>query len=91
MTSRSDLDPKDPAAKRELLRQLLERKSPEGAGAPRNLATGPTRRASGSPAVLSPAQERMWFLHQLRPDTATYVVPWAAELPGPVDTGVLDA
>ncbi|MFP2930948.1 condensation domain-containing protein, partial [Pyxidicoccus sp. 3LG] len=33
----------------------------------------------------------MWFLHQLRPGTATYVVPWAAEVEGAVDAGVLDA
>ncbi|MBZ4418095.1 amino acid adenylation domain-containing protein, partial [Myxococcus sp. RHSTA-1-4] len=102
MTSSSDLDPKDPAAKRELLRQLLERKAPyagqppatgpvEGAGAPRNVLAGPARRAAGTPAVPSPAQERMWFLHQLRPGTATYVVPFAVELEGPVDAGVLDS
>ncbi|RJS23164.1 non-ribosomal peptide synthetase [Corallococcus sp. H22C18031201] len=91
MTSPSDLDSLDPAAKRALLQQLLGRQSPRANSADAPRATGPTRRPADAPAVLSPAQERMWFLHQLRPGTATYVVPWAAELRGPVDLGRLDA
>ncbi|QDE88854.1 non-ribosomal peptide synthetase [Myxococcus xanthus] len=95
MTSRSDSDSLA-AAKREQLRKLLEqRKNPSAGSAtpssPQRNVVGPSRRPAGTTDVLSPAQERMWFLHQLRPDTATYVVPWAAMLESPVDAGALDA
>lgn len=95
MTSRSDSDSLA-AAKREQLRKLLEQRKNPGTGSaapssPQRNVVGPSRRPAGTTDVLSPAQERMWFLHQLRPDTATYVVPWAAMLESPVDASALDA
>lgn len=41
------------------------------------------------PEALSAAQERMWFLHQMRPDCAAYNVTTAARLTGTVDEQAL--
>ncbi|NTX36076.1 amino acid adenylation domain-containing protein, partial [Myxococcus sp. CA033] len=47
-----------------------------------------------SPSSLPPrasfAQERLWFLHQLQPDSAAYVIPEALELTGALDTEALE-
>jgi amino acid adenylation domain-containing protein len=40
--------------------------------------------------VLSHSQERMWFLHQLDPDSAAYHVFGALEMIGPLDIAALD-
>jgi amino acid adenylation domain-containing protein/non-ribosomal peptide synthase protein (TIGR01720 family) len=39
--------------------------------------------------VLSFAEERLWFLDQLEPGDASYVVPLALRLEGPLDAGAL--
>jgi amino acid adenylation domain-containing protein len=91
MASGKDVAPLSPAEQRERLKQLLER---GGAQASRPTAApntvGPVRRPDGAPAVPSFAQERMWFLHQLQPDSAAYLVPRAVELTGDVDAAVLE-
>jgi amino acid adenylation domain-containing protein len=38
---------------------------------------------------LSHAQQRMWFLHQLAPDSAAYNLPYARRLRGPLDVEAL--
>ncbi|MEV6859906.1 amino acid adenylation domain-containing protein [Streptosporangium subroseum] len=48
----------------------------------------PAREATGGPALLSPAQARLWFLDQLD-DLAAYNVPTAVRLRGPLDTAAL--
>ncbi|AEI62072.1 non-ribosomal peptide synthetase [Myxococcus fulvus] len=50
------------------------------------------RAASASTAPsLSQAQERLWFIHQLQPDSGAHVVGQAAEWTGTVDVPALDA
>ena len=42
-----------------------------------------------SPIPLSFAQERMWFLHQLAPDSSAYNIPASVRLHGPLDKDAL--
>jgi amino acid adenylation domain-containing protein len=55
----------------------------EGATAP------PTQRAAGDQVVLSFSQERMWFMHELAPESSAYNVPLAIRLRGLLDTATL--
>ncbi|NOK39008.1 amino acid adenylation domain-containing protein, partial [Corallococcus exercitus] len=48
------------------------------------------RRPQGTKAPLSFAQQRLWFLEQLEPDTARYNIPSAVRLQGPLDVAVLE-
>ncbi len=50
-----------------------------------------TRRTGDGPAVLSPAQQRMWVLHQLAPSSAAYHIPAALRLTGDLDLPALQA
>ncbi|MDP6437281.1 MAG: amino acid adenylation domain-containing protein [Gammaproteobacteria bacterium] len=50
-----------------------------------------TRRRAGKLPPLSWAQQRLWFLDQLEPDSAAYNLHWAARLTGEVHTGRLQA
>jgi hypothetical protein len=70
-------------AQRALLRQRLAAK-----GGP---AGGPTirRRTPADPRVLSFSQQRLWFLDQLTPGTATYNVPFCCRIEGDLDAGAL--
>ncbi|MGA9526176.1 MAG: condensation domain-containing protein, partial [Myxococcaceae bacterium] len=54
-------------------------------------AGGPVRRPADAPLLLSHAQERMWFLHQLHPDSAAYNVHDVLELEGPISADALES
>ena len=45
----------------------------------------------GVPAPLSPAQARLWFMHQLEPSSAAYHVTATVRLAGPLDVAALTA
>ncbi len=47
-------------------------------------------RARAARKSLSFAQERLWFLHQMVPDSPVYNVPAAVRLEGDLDTGALE-
>ncbi|HEU4963514.1 MAG TPA: amino acid adenylation domain-containing protein, partial [Bacilli bacterium] len=48
------------------------------------------RRSPDDPAVLSYAQQRIWFLDQFEDDTASYNVPYVFRLLGDVDVSALE-
>src|SRR5688572_25835641 len=76
-----------PAKRELLLKKLAEQKAQTSTNAPAALA----RRAPGAgPNRLSYAQERLWFLEQLDPGTATYNVPAAVRLSGPLEPRSLE-
>jgi len=74
------------AAKRELLAKYLRGSLNQQPSAPRTI----TPRPSGSLGQLSFAQERLWFLDQLNPNSAVYNVPLAVRLSGPINAAVLE-
>ena len=43
----------------------------------------------GAPLPLSFSQQRLWFLHQLAPESAAYNLPYPLRLRGPLDRGAL--
>ncbi|GIH27592.1 hypothetical protein Aph01nite_59020 [Acrocarpospora phusangensis] len=69
------------ADKRALLAQRLRRRQEIRAIPPRD---------PSAELVLSPAQERLWFLEQYRPGTTTYTVPLTVRVEGELD-GVAEA
>ncbi|WP_280217823.1 non-ribosomal peptide synthetase [Nocardia neocaledoniensis] len=50
-----------------------------------------TRRERGERVPLSLAQQRMWFMARLDPDSSAYNIPVALRLSGPLDTAALTA
>jgi amino acid adenylation domain-containing protein len=72
-------------ARRVLLEKYLRGEASQPPTSPLRIAPRP----SGSALQLSFAQERLWFLDQLNPDSAVYNVPLAAPLSGPIDADVL--
>ena len=72
---------------RGLARLVLE--ATGAAGAPSPEAPVPLPEPEGSPAPLSFAQERLWFLEQLEPARTLFVIPIVARLRGPLDTTLL--
>ncbi|MBE3015230.1 amino acid adenylation domain-containing protein [Microbispora sp. NEAU-D428] len=51
---------------------------------------GPRPRPAGEPAPLSHGQERLWFLHRLDPDDASYAMWIVRRLRGPLDAEALE-
>ncbi|MEV6277727.1 non-ribosomal peptide synthase/polyketide synthase [Nocardia sp. NPDC051832] len=49
------------------------------------------RRNASGPAALSPAQQRMWVLNRLAPDSSAYNIPAAVKLTGALDVRALTA
>ncbi|WP_308169522.1 non-ribosomal peptide synthetase/MFS transporter [Acrocarpospora catenulata] len=70
------------ADKRALLAQRLRRREETRVIPPRDPADG---------LVLSPAQERLWFLEQYRPGTTTYTVPLTVRIEGDLDPDAVEA
>ncbi|MFI1016687.1 amino acid adenylation domain-containing protein [Streptomyces sp. NPDC020965] len=64
---------------RALLARRRQERTAEAAGGP---VIAP--RPAGVPVPLSLAQERLWFVEQLTPGTAAYVLPTAGRLRGPL-------
>jgi len=69
----------------ELARELSQRQGHGSAELPT-----PTPLPADAPPVLSFAQERMWFLQQLRPDSHAYHIDGAVEVEGPLQAGALE-
>jgi amino acid adenylation domain-containing protein len=75
------------AEQHELLRLLLE----EEEGITLDERSAIPKRADTGPAPLSFAQQRLWFLHQMEPDSPAYNVPLALRLTGELDLPTLAA
>jgi len=69
------------------LAQAVDRVRSEGAG-PAAPPLVPLRREG--PAPLSFAQQRLWFLAQLEPDSWFYNLPFGLRIKGPLDLSMLD-
>ena len=72
-------------AKRDLLEKYLRGELNQQSTSRRAIAPRPP----DNPTQLSFAQERLWFLDQLNPDSAVYNVPLAVRLPAPINPNVL--
>ncbi|MGW1726786.1 amino acid adenylation domain-containing protein [Streptomyces sp. NPDC002306] len=71
---------------RDLAAELERRTAGQAASGP-----VPRRADPAAPARLSPAQERLWFLWRLRPDSDAYHTAVALRLNGPLDVPALHA
>ncbi len=63
----------------------------DGDAAPRPPLVPRPRQAAGGPLPLSFAQQRLWFLDRLEPDSAIYNMPYALAARGELDLRRLDA
>lgn len=73
--------------KRELLDLLLkEKRQKSGNGTEKTGATSIPRRTTFSPAPVSFAQQRLWFIDQLTPGIPAFNIPAAVRLRGALDT-----
>ncbi|HYR08507.1 MAG TPA: amino acid adenylation domain-containing protein, partial [Longimicrobium sp.] len=73
-------------AKQALLARLVR----GGAPAVRPDADAIRPRADAGPAPLSASQQRLWFLHQMEPESAAYGIAGALRLRGALDAAALD-
>ena len=48
------------------------------------------RRPRSGPSALSFAQERLWFLHEIAPESPVYNIAVAVQFPGTIDVGALE-
>jgi amino acid adenylation domain-containing protein len=101
-----DLSQLTPKEKRLLLEQLLHSRAAGPASQPvspppdaspghaqdgRRLEPPPIQPVARDGSLpLSFAQERMWFLNQLDPNSAAYNIPQAIHISGPLDAGLLE-
>src|SRR5947209_2961232 len=74
-----------PPDRRKLLELLLKREAN-----PHALSLTIPRRDGAGPVPLSFAQQRLWFLNQLEPDSAAYNVPAALRLKGRLSVETLE-
>ncbi|WP_052350937.1 non-ribosomal peptide synthetase [Myxococcus stipitatus] len=51
----------------------------------------PAPRRADEPLLPAPAQERLWFIHQLQPSLRAYHIPEALELKGPLDVEAMES
>jgi hypothetical protein len=72
-------------AKRRLFEQRLH-----GCAYPSTTPDRIRRRSGDGPVVLSFAQQRLWLLKQLNPDSAFYNLPVAHQIDGPLDASLLE-
>jgi hypothetical protein len=77
-------------AQLELLHAQLKKLNAKPTGDQRQRQRITRRRRDSDTAVLSFAQQRMWFLEQLTPGTATYNIPCAIRLSGRLDVAALE-
>lgn len=74
-----------------LVVRAQERRSDPPAPHPAVPTAPPGVRSPGARVTLSHSQERMWFMHELAPDSSAYNVPLAIRLRGPLDLAALEA
>lgn len=73
------------AEKRKLFELLLKKR---GVVAPKS--QGIPRRSHSGPCALSFAQQRLWFVDRLQPQSSAYNVPYALRLTGDLDLAALE-
>ncbi|WP_328718071.1 amino acid adenylation domain-containing protein [Streptomyces sp. NBC_00247] len=61
-----------------------------GSSAPDDTAAIPLATRDGRPMPLSFAQRRLWFLDQLEPGRAEYLIPMGLRISGPLDVAALE-
>src|SRR5690242_12582668 len=88
MTSNPDIRPRSlelSSAKRELLAQRVR-----GAFRASDSISGIPCRSTDGPAPLSFAQERLWLINQIEPESDAYNQPLAVKLAGPLHPDLLE-
>jgi len=76
--------------KRELLELLLKERKQKTEAAPDKPVVSIPRRQQLSPAPVSFAQQRLWFIDQLDPGTPAFNIPAAVRMRGPLNVEALE-